>query len=236
MVGRLLQPRLRGLRNQWVRGSQGQRLTWLFFGALGLLFWVLVFVLMGWLVQSFTEVEVFGPILARKLLELTLLGLFGLLCFSNVVTALSTFYLSDDLELLLSLPVSRESFHAARAVETLAQSSWMVLVFGLPVLAAYGTAYDAPLSWYALLGVVLPAFVLLPNAIGIATATLLVNVFPARRLREAMVFGGIVALVVGFVGLRLARPERLLDAESFDSLAAYVAELQAPVPLLVPPR
>lgn len=236
MSARLLTPRLRGARNQWVRGTRGERLSWTLFVALGLVFWLLVFVLMGWLVLAFSQVEVFGPILARKLLELLLVGLFGALCFSNVVTALSTFYLSDDLELLLSLPVSRAEFHVARSAETLAQSSWMVLVFGLPVFAAYGYAYDAGVLYFLLVAIVLPAFVLMPNALGIAVATLLVSVFPARRLREALVFVALVALVVAFIVLRFARPERLLDAGSFDSLAAYVAELQAPVPLLLPPR
>ena len=36
--------------------------------------------------------------------------------------------------------------------------------------------------------------------------------------------------------IRTLRPEQLVDASNFDSLAAYVAELQAPVPLLFPPR
>jgi ABC-2 type transport system permease protein len=236
LAARLLAPRLRGLRNQWVRGSRGERLSWALFFGVGLVFWVLVFVLLGWLVLAFSQVEVFGPILARKLLELLLVGLFGALCFSNVVTALSTFYLSDDLELLLSLPVSRAEFHLARSAETLAQSSWMVLVFGLPVFAAYGYAYDAGLLYFGLVALVLPAFVLLPNALGIGVATLLVSVFPARRLREALVFAALVGLVVVFIVMRFARPERLLNASSFDSLAAYVAELQAPVPLLLPPR
>jgi len=38
--------------------------------------------------------------------------------------------------------------------------------------------------------------------------------------------------VVSVVGLRVIRPERLADAESFESVAAYVADLQAPVPVL----
>ena len=236
MHARLLVPRLRGLWNQWVRSTRGERLSWTLFLVLGLCFWLFVFLLMGWLVVAFSEVEVFGPILARKLLELLLVGLFGALVFSNIVTALSTFYLSDDLELLLSLPVSRVEFHVARSVEVLAQSSWMFLVFGLPVFAAYGYAYDAGLLYYGLVAVVLPAFVLLPNALGIGIATLLVSVFPARRLREALVFAALIGLVFAFIALRFARPERLLNASSFDSLAAYVAELQAPVPVLLPPR
>jgi ABC-2 type transport system permease protein len=206
------------------------------FGLLGLGFWIGVFAMVLWMVDAFHSVEVFGPILTRKLLELLLLGMFGLLCFSNTVTALSTFYLSEDLELLLSLPVRRECFHIARLIDTLFQSSWMALVFGLPVFVAYGMVYQASALYYGLLLLVLPAFLLIPGAVGVTLATLLVTVFPARRLRELLALIGVLSLAFVFMMLRVFRPERLVNAGSFDSLAAYVAEVQAPIPSLFPPR
>jgi ABC-2 type transport system permease protein len=137
---------------------------------------------------------------------------------------------------LLSLPVPRSQFHLARLIDTLAQSSWMVIVFGLPVFIAYGLTYGADVEYYLMLAIVLPCFVAVPVSIGVVVASLLVTVFPARRLRELMVFAGVMALVFVIVMIRTLRPEQLVDAGNFDSLAAYVAELQAPVPLLIPPR
>ena len=66
----LLRPRVQGHLNQWHRGSLGERLTTALFVSLGVGFWVFVFVLFSWLVSTFHQVEVFGPILSRKLLEL----------------------------------------------------------------------------------------------------------------------------------------------------------------------
>lgn len=235
-VGRLLAPRIRGLINRWKRSEGGMRAASVFFLIFGLAFWAGLFFLMHWLISAFHGVEVFGPILTRKLMELLLLGMFGLLCFSNTVTGLSTFYLSEDLELVLSLPVPRWQFHHARLIDTMAQSSWMVLVFGLPVFVAYGVTHGAGLSFYVLLAIVLPCFVAIPVSLGVVVASFLVTVFPARRIRELLVFVGVLALVFIVVMLRVFRPERLVDAGNFDSVAAYVAELQAPVPLLVPPR
>jgi len=137
----LLRPRVLGQRNRWRRASRAERAATVMFALFALAFWVGIFALFGWLVGAFHDVEVFGPILSRKLLELTLFGLFVLLCFSNVVISLSTFYLSDDLELLLSLPVSRQTFHFSRLVETIAESSWMLAFFGIPIFDAYGWAY-----------------------------------------------------------------------------------------------
>ncbi|RME27977.1 MAG: hypothetical protein D6798_03435, partial [Deltaproteobacteria bacterium] len=236
VVARLLWPRLRGTLNRFVRGDRATRLAIVLLGALFLVFWAGIFGLFGWLVDAFYSVEIFGPLLARKLLEIMLLGLFALLCFSNVITALSTFYISDDLELLLSLPVSRESFHLSRLLETMLQSSWMMGVFGLPVAVAYGLAYDAGIDFYLLLPVVGSALVLSAAAVGVGTASVLVNVFPARRVREGLVLAGVLALGFVLVVLRLMRPERLVNADDFESVAAYVAELQAPVPVLLPPR
>ena len=232
----LLAPRAMGQRNRWLRASRGERATLVMFGIFGLLFWAFLFGLFGVLVSEAYAVEVFGPILTRRLLEMLLIGLFTLLCFSNVVSAVSTFYLSEDLELVLSLPMRRDTFFFARFVDTLLQSSWMVLFFGLPVFTAYGYAYDAGPAYLLAVAACAPGFVLVPAGVGVTVATLLVRSIPARRVREGMVFVGILALIGVVVLLRMLRPERLMDASNFESLAAYAAELQAPVPLLFPPR
>ena len=90
----LLAPAM-GQRNRWLRASRGERTTLVLFGLLGLLFWVFLFGLFDVLVNEAYAVEVFGPILTRRLMEMLLIGLFTLLCFSNVVAAVSTFYLSE---------------------------------------------------------------------------------------------------------------------------------------------
>jgi ABC-2 type transport system permease protein len=222
--------------NSWKTANPREKAAYIFFGFLGLGFWVGLFAGLVLLIGAFFDVEVFGPMLTGKLLEILLLSLFGMLCFSNIVTALSSFYLSDDLELLLSLPISRPVFFYSRFLDTLTQSSWMMGFFGLPVFLAYGLVHQVGPIYYLLLLVVIPAFVVIPATFGVLVATFLVNVFPARRTREALALMGILFIVGIFVLLRLVRPERLVNAQDFESLAAYVAELQAPIPELFPPR
>jgi ABC-2 type transport system permease protein len=235
-VQELLWPRLQGLRNQFTRSSRPEKITASVFIVFGLLFWLGISSMFAWFIQEFYSIEIVGPIVLRKLMELLLMSLFALLCFSNIVTALSTFYLSDDLELLLSLPISRVTLFVSRLTQTMAQSSWMALAFGLPVLAAYGLTYRAGALYYALVLLILPTFLMIPAALGVSVATMLVTIFPARRIREALAAVGVVCLVAIFITLRMLRPERLADAESFESVAAYVAEIQTPVPILTPPR
>lgn len=235
-ISYLLRPRWQGLLNQWKTATGREKGAYAFFLFLGLAFWVGLFAGLILLVGAFFEVEVFGPLLTGKLLEILLLSLFGMLCFSNIVTALSSFYLSDDLELLLSLPISRPVFFYARFQDTVAQSSWMMGFFGLPVFLAYGIVQGAGPIYYLLLLIVIPAFVAIPATFGVLVATLLVNVFPARRTREALALMGVLFVVGIFILLRVVKPERLVNAQDFESLAAYVAELQTPVPELFPPR
>jgi ABC-2 type transport system permease protein len=235
-IGLLLSPRLQSLRNRWSRGTRADRSLTIVFALLGLAFWIGLVVGTQWLVGTFYSVEVFGPILTRKLLELLLLSLFAMLLFSNTVTGLSTFYLSEDLELVLSLPVSRAHFHFARLTDTLFQTSWMMAFFGVPLVIAYGSAYHPTAIFYALVIVVGLAFALIPASAGVGVASVLVTVFPARRLREVLAILGVMMLAGLFLLVRVLRPERLVDPESFESLAAYVAELQAPIPRLAPPR
>ncbi len=231
----LLSPRLIGARNTVARTER--RGLYLALGGVGVLFWLGLFGTMYFLIGRIWDIMPdFAPFLARKLLELVLASLFPMLTFSTVITALSTYFLADDLELLLALPVSRTKFHLARFVDTLAQSSWMMAIFGLPMFLAYGLRMHAGGAYYAALVLAVPALLVISANIGVISATLLVNVFPARRTKELMVLLGIVMVATLFLLLRTLRPERLVNAQEFENLAAYLAEMQLPAPVLYPPR
>ena len=53
------------------------------------------------LLSYFRGVPEIGPLLAGKLLGLILVGFFSILLLSNVITALSSFFLARDLDLLV---------------------------------------------------------------------------------------------------------------------------------------
>jgi len=117
---------------------------------------------------------------------MVILTFFAVLVFSNVITALSTFYLSDDLELVGALPVSGDSLFLARFLEMVVDSSWMVVIFGTPVFIAYGAVYEAgPIYYAAIPGVLIP-FVLIPAGFGTIATMALVSAFPARRIRDIL--------------------------------------------------
>jgi ABC-2 type transport system permease protein len=162
------------------------------------------------------------------------LAFLSFLAFSGVVTALSAFFLSDDLRLLLAAPVAAHRLFHARFVRTLAHASWMVVVFLVPLLLGIGLARCAPPSFYGLAVLTIVPFSIIPVALGTAATLVLVNVFPARRARDVLMLMGLLFAASIVVLLRYIRPERLLHVESLPDITAFFATLQSPVTPFLP--
>jgi ABC-2 type transport system permease protein len=156
------------------------------------------------------------------------------LTFSGIVTALSTFFLSEDLRLLLAAPVAARRLFYARFVRTIVQSSWMVVVFLAPVLMGVGLARCAPITFYLTSVLTIIPFAVIPVAVGTACTLLLVNVFPARRARDLLMLMGLLFAGSIVILLRMIRPEQLMRVESLPDVTGFFATLQSPVTPLLP--
>src|SRR5436190_11683369 len=113
------------------------------------------------------------------MLGLILLSFISILVLSNVITALSSYFLAKDLDLLVSAPVDWLTLYLAKLLETVVNSSWMVVLMAVPMFAAFGVVYEG--GWLFPLivaGTFLP-FLAIPAVIGSAVTLLLVNAFPA---------------------------------------------------------
>ena len=140
-----LLPQILSLKNSVNARKMLNRLP---FALLGIFFWVFIYIIFSRMLTYFKGIEIFGDILAMKLLSMVFLSFLSLLVMSNIITALSTFYLSKDIEFLLTKPVDVGKILSAKTIETFLTSSWMVMSFALPVLIAYGNVYRAGYSYY----------------------------------------------------------------------------------------
>src|SRR5690606_12184998 len=222
----LLGPKLRAAARRATGAGVRARVAVL--GGLGLVFWLALFGVLYRLLVYFRSAEGIGDVLAAKLLGLILLTFLSVLLLSNVVTALSTFFLARDLEMLLAAPVDGVRLYLARLLETMLHSSWMVVLVLVPVLIAYGWVYDGGLTYAAVAAASLVSFLLLPAVVGAAVTLLLVNVFPARRARDLLALLALFAAAGLVVLVRLLRPERLARPEGFRDLVDFVAALRSP--------
>ena len=232
----LLRPRVVGFVNQVRRSRKAGRRRTVLMGTLGLAFCAVLGILSCRVLIYFQSAEDIGDLLARHLLSMVLLTFFSLLIFSSIITALSNLYLSRDLELCHSLPVSLEGLFVSRMVNTFLDSSWMLIVFGVPIFLAYAYVYRPPPLFYVTLAHLIVAMGVIASAAGIVVTMLLVFVFPAQRTRDLILLLSVAMVVTLYVMLRMIRPEQLVNPDSFFTLVQYMNALKAPQSPYLPTR
>jgi ABC-2 type transport system permease protein len=194
----------------------------------GLLFWGLIFAVLYRLLVYFRGVPEIGPFLAGKLLGVLLLSFMSILLLSNIITALSSFFLARDLDMLVGAPVDWLRLYGAKLLETAVNSSWMVVLLAVPIFTAYGIAYDGGWAYPLLVLVTFGPLLALPAVVGSALTLVLVNVFPARRTRDILSVIAVLAAAGLVLLLRLLRPEQLARPEGFRSLVDFIGVLRTP--------
>jgi len=231
----LLKPRIWPLTNRRVRkAARGSTLKLFFFGIIGMLFWLAIFVA-SWRILTYLKgVEEVGDILGYKLMSMILIVSFALLIFSSILTALSKLYLSRDLQLVHAMPVSGYKIFAARWIDSTVESAWMVVIFTLPIFLSYGIVYRAGAFYYINTVMALVPLMINASAVGTVMVMLAVIVVPASRLKSIFIFLGILSFVVVYLAVRLSRPELLVDPEVFDTAMVYITSLQTPSSSILP--
>ena len=231
----LLKPRIWPLSNRSVRkGSRGRSLKLIFFGTIGLLFWLGIFAVSMRVLIYFKGIEEIGDILGYKLMSMILIVSFALLIFSSILTSLSKLYLSRDLQLVHAMPISSYKIFISRWIDSTIESAWMVVIFTLPVFLAYGMVYKGGAFYYANTSMALVSLVINASAVSTMMVMVAVILIPASRLKSIFIFLGILFFVVIYLAIRLSRPELLVDPEVFDTVMIYVTSLQTPSSPILP--
>ena len=230
----LLLPHLLSSRNRARRRERGDFTRGLLFGGVGIAVCAVLFQGSFWLTGHLEDYAELGDFLLRMGLSWLFLTFLSFLAFSGVVTALSTFFLSEDLRLLIVAPVATRRLFHARFLRTVVQSSWMVVIFLVPVLMGVGRAKCAGFTFYVTALLTVVPFSIIPVAAGTAVTLLLVNTFPARRARDILMLMGLLFAASLVIVLRFIRPEQLLRVESLPDLTDFFATLQSPVTPMLP--
>lgn len=218
----LLGPRWRKYRNS-LRKKEKQKVRLPFVITLVAALWIVIYLVFVKALTYFSSEEMFGSIAATKLLSMIIVTFAFVLTISNIITTFSTLFLSEDLELLVAAPVPSCSLFTARFIETAADASWMVMLFGLPVFLAYGRVFAAHWSFYALSIVALLSLFTLCTSLGVFIVESLVRTFPVRRLRDLFALVGVLIFVAAYLLFRMIRPEEFLNPEGFASVMDYLS-------------
>lgn len=224
----LLVPKVLTQRARLASGASGRGARAAALIIIGLIFWAFIFGTLYRLLNYLKGTAEIGSALAGKLLGMILISFSALLLLSNVITALSSFFLAKDLDVLVGSPADWLKVYGAKLLETLINSSWMVVLMSIPMFTAYGIVFEGGFGFAIYAVALFIPFLVIPSVLGSAITLTLVNAFPARRTRDILSLvavataGGLVLL------LRIVRPERLARPEGFRSLMDFVGVLQTP--------
>jgi ABC-2 type transport system permease protein len=230
----LLRTRIWSIKNTITHGTgKGSALKPVLLGGIGALFWAGIFFISIRVLNYFRGIDDIGYLVAQKLLSMMMITIFSLLIFSAILAVLSKLYLSKDLPLIHAMPVLRHRIFIARWFESTIDSAWMVMVYSLPVLIAYGIVFNAGAIFYVSLPLVLFPLIFFASGVSALLVLIAVLIVPAGRIKTLFVFLGLTLFIVLYLAFRLLRPERLVDPEAFSTVLVYIQMLNAPsVPYL----
>jgi ABC-2 type transport system permease protein len=228
----LLAPKWRATQRRM--SSEGSLARVLIMGFFAFIFFALVTGTIYRLLGHFRATPGVGDLLATKLLGMILLAFLSILLLSNIITSLSSFFLARDIELLAAAPVDGVRVYAARLIETLVNSSWMMVLLLMPVLTAFALSYDAGPLFLITSALAVGCFLVLPAVVGTATTMVLVNVFPARRARDLLALIALLGAAALVLMFRLLRPEQLARPEGFRNLVDFITALRTPQSVWLP--
>ncbi|MDP2277099.1 MAG: hypothetical protein Q8K51_02640, partial [Nitrospirota bacterium] len=135
------------------------------------------------------------------------------------------FYLSKDIQLLLSKPVEIRDILRLKTFDAFVNSSWMVLSFMPPVFIAYGISYGAAAGYYLLILGCFLLFSLITAGIGIAITHILTRLFPAKRTRNVLFGIGVFLFLLLYFLIKGLIPQDISTPEGFiNSIMSFKTE------------
>lgn len=233
-TGSLLYPKITQWKNSITFRGRNAFVKVLLLTVFGMLFWAGIFTVFYRVLFYFRGIDVFGTFLASKLLSMMFLTFFSVLIFSNIITSISSFFMSEELQLVIASPFDLDELYFSKLLETMLNSSWMVLLFSMPVFLSYGVIFKQHALYYLMLAGTLLPFLIICGTIGTGVSLGLVKAFPARRLKDILFLLSIMLIVGLYLLFRFLKPERLVDPDTFFTVVDYLSSLELPTSPFLP--
>jgi len=229
----LLQPFLLSAKNRFFPKKR------LPFRTLGVIFFSLAVCLVLYrlvvkVVTYFHSQSELGIILSLKIFQMAWITMFAMLIFSCMVSAVSTLFLSQDNEIIFAAPVAKSDIFFMRYITTSIYTSWMMIVFSIPIFAAYGTVFKAGILYWPLMLSTIIATAAIASTFGMGLTVVLVNIFPAKRTKDIILYLSICFGIFIYLIFRLMRPEDLVNPDKYGHFIDYLSSLATPAAPYIP--
>ncbi len=178
--------------------------AFMFFLLIGI-FWGLCFFLVQRLIEQVYTIEIIGPIIMNRLIAFGLFALFIIVAGSHVLSAYSSLFKAQELPNLFSSPYSLHRIFRIQCIETLVHGGWVLAMFCLPLLFAYGMELNANILFYPVVLLGLTGFFGIAGCLGILLMLVAARWIISRPLRSAVSMVLFLGLFIGmFVYLAIA--------------------------------
>jgi ABC-2 type transport system permease protein len=157
-------------------------------------------------------------------LSLLLTSLFIMLVLSAAIAGLGSLFLAKDLDLILASPVSLGRFLRGRCSEVALSTGWMVCVFGMPSLLAFGSFFDCGAAFFIMAPILSALAVCIAVLAGVLAALSFGAIISPRRGRTILLLLFMVSLLLFFCSLNSASVTTKLSSTS---LAPHLELLRA---------
>lgn len=178
--------------------------------------------LAGLLMRFIYNQEVYGVILATKLLQILLFIGLGVALMSSLNTAITNLFLSKDLEFQFSLPVNFSAWMLHRYGQVFIQSSWMLVIFAAPFFWFFLSLSETSVL-VRLIGIVTFLMVCTFPVTGAVLACIfLVKIFPAKRIHQVFLVVTLMLSCMLVFLFRYLEPEQFIGPGGIDRFRGYM--------------
>ena len=175
-----------------------------------------------------------GIILSLKVFQMAWILIFIMLIFSSMVSSISSIYLSEDNEIVFSAPISTVNLFFMRYISGTIYTSWMMIIFSLPIFATYGIVFQTPVTYWFLMVPTLLSITLTSTCLSTLLTIMLVKFFPARHTKDIILYLSLCFGVLIIFLIRLLQPEDMVYYDKYGHLVDYLSKISKPVAPYLP--
>ncbi len=217
------------LRNTISKYSGDKKIKFLLIAVLGILFFLgeyrFFYKIFNYLQE---EVEFLSKHLTIQLINIMNLTFLSMLFFSNLTNSIYYFYISDDIELILSYPIKTKTFILIRYLLNTIVSSWMVIFAMIPFYLAIFKVFNFGLISLLLILLLYIFFFFMQSSLGCIITILIVNYFPAKRAYQILWSISALFIAAIFIIIRLIKPERLFRPVTEKEFMNFLKSIEVP--------
>ena len=194
----LLQPRLCTIKNRWFKSRNCSAKEFAALAVSAMMIWGIYTCTLAGLqdMKRLAPQATFDPAIP---LGMMLVALFAMIYLSAAVSALGALFMSKDLDLTLSAPLSPSEFLVGKTIDVGISVSWMVCTFSLPALFAFGLFYDGDIAFMIGAPLLCITFFAIATSLGMITALTFAALLPSKRVKPIVIFLVLVVLTTSLV-------------------------------------